>query len=111
MEELMLWNQENLNTLEPIERIAMLHNKFVAIHPFIDGNGRTGRLLMNLELMKAGFQVTILKAENRADYYRALALGDLGNYQPITEFIAKAVYETMERTLNLIYPNWIKELN
>ena len=111
MEELMLWNQENLNTLEPIERIAMLHNKFVAIHPFIDGNGRTGRLLMNLELMKAGFQVTILKAENRADYYRALALGDLGNYQPITEFIAKAVYETMERTLNLIYSNWIKELN
>ncbi len=111
MEELIRWNSENSDRLEPIERIAILHNKFVAIHPFIDGNGRTGRLLMNLELMKAGFQVTILKAENRVAYYRALAKGDLGNYQIITEFIAQAVYETMERTLNIIQPNWKEEMS
>lgn len=105
MEDLIQWNQQ-AQTLHPIARIAQLHSRFVAIHPFIDGNGRTGRLLMNLELMKAGFQVTILKAERRMDYYRALAQADEGNYQPITHFIAEAVKETMERTLNIIEPNW-----
>lgn len=111
MEELIRWNRENLDRLSPIERIAILHNKFVAIHPFIDGNGRTGRLIMNLELMKAGFQIAILKAENRINYYRALAEGDEENYAPIIEFVAQAVYETMERTLNLIYPNWINDIH
>lgn len=106
MEALIAWNMQNLNSLNPIERVAILHSRFVAIHPFIDGNGRTGRLLLNLELMKAGYQVAVLKAENRADYYRALAQADNGNYRPITEFIASAAIATMVRTLDIIAPNW-----
>lgn len=102
MQALIAWNQTELNRLNPIERIAMLHSKFVAIHPFIDGNGRTGRLILNLELMKAGFQVCILKAEQRAEYYRALSLADNGDYAAIVEFIANAVMETMTRTLDII---------
>lgn len=109
MEELIKWNTENQH-LHPVERAAILHSKFVGIHPFIDGNGRTGRLILNLELMKAGFQVTILKADKRVDYYRALAQADLGNFQAIIDFVAEAVKETMERTLSVINPDFSQEL-
>lgn len=109
MEALIQWNAEHQH-LHPVERAAILHSKFVAVHPFIDGNGRTGRLIMNLELMKAGFQVAILKAENRVDYYRALSQADLGNYQPMITFLAEAVNDTLVRTLNIINPDFRQDL-
>ncbi len=56
----------------PLERAARLHLYFVKIHPFVDGNGRTARLLMNLDLMKTGLQPVVIKAENRLAYYEAL---------------------------------------
>ena len=52
MEQLMKWYENEAQKLHPVERGAMLHAIFVGIHPFIDGNGRTSRLLLNLELMK-----------------------------------------------------------
>ena len=58
--------------LHPVERGAMVHAIFVGIHPFIGGNGRTSRLLLNLELMKDGFPPVIIKVENRLAYYEAL---------------------------------------
>ena len=63
MEELIEWNNKK-QSLHPIERIAQLHNRFVGIHPFIDGNGRTGRLIMNFELLKSGYQIAIIKLNN-----------------------------------------------
>lgn len=102
MSELLAWNAEQLGKIHDVQRIAILHSRFVGIHPFIDGNGRTGRLILNLELMKAGFQVCILKAENRAEYYRALSLADKGDYEAIGEFIATATYATMKRTLTIM---------
>jgi len=56
----------------PLERAARLHIDFVKTHPFVDGNGRTARLLMNLDLMKAGLQPVIIKAADRLNYYEAL---------------------------------------
>lgn len=50
----------------------MLHSIFVGIHPFIDGNGRTSRILLNLELVKAGFPAVDIKIKNRLAYYEAL---------------------------------------
>ena len=110
MEELVRWNNAQIGISNPVERAAVLHSRFVEIHPFIDGNGRTGRLILNLELMKAGYQVAILKAENRTDYYRALSQADNGNYQAIIAFIAEALQETMRRTLNIIDENWQTQL-
>lgn len=55
-----------------IERAAKVHADFVGIHPFIDGNGRTSRLLMNLELLKAGYPPCVITVENRLAYYEAL---------------------------------------
>jgi Fic family protein len=55
-----------------VERAAMLHTDFVKIHPFIDGNGRTARLLLNFELMKEGYPPIVIKKEERLRYYNAL---------------------------------------
>ena len=69
MEQLLenYWN----NTEHMITRLARFHIEFEGIHPFIDGNGRTGRLLINLELMKAGYPPIDIKFADRAAYYNA----------------------------------------
>ena len=54
-----------------ITRLALFHIEFEGIHPFVDGNGRTGRLLVNLELMKAGYPPIDIKFKDRAAYYNA----------------------------------------
>lgn len=72
MEDMINWYKIEGSYLNAIERGAMLHAIFVGIHPFIDGNGRTARLLLNLELMKDGYPPVIIKAENRLAYYEAL---------------------------------------
>ena len=72
MENLIGWHQSQGAVLHPVERAARLHADFVKIHPFVDGNGRTARLLMNLELMKSGFPPVVLPVEKRLEYYEAL---------------------------------------
>ncbi|WP_336938439.1 Fic family protein [Acinetobacter modestus] len=66
------WYNTEAHNLHPIERAAKVHADFVGIHPFVDGNGRTSRLLMNLELMKAGYPPSVITVENRLAYYEAL---------------------------------------
>ncbi|MGN1319151.1 MAG: Fic family protein [Lachnospirales bacterium] len=62
-------SKENIN---PIELAAWTHGEFVKIHPFIDGNGRTSRLIMNYQLMSKGFLPISIKKENRFEYYKTL---------------------------------------
>ena len=66
------WYNTEADLIHPIARAAKVHADFVGIHPFIDGNGRTSRLLMNLELMKAGYPPCVITVENRLAYYEAL---------------------------------------
>ena len=66
------WYNAEADLIHPIARAAKVHADFVGIHPFIDGNGRTSRLLMNLELMKAGYPPCVITVENRLAYYEAL---------------------------------------
>ena len=74
LEKLMIM-YKSWNNLHPIIKAGLLHGEFVKIHPFIDGNGRTSRLLMNFEVMKEGFPPIIIKKEKRFDYYEALDKG------------------------------------
>ena len=71
MEKLIL-NYKTWNKYHPIIRAALLHGELVKIHPFVDGNGRTSRLIMNLDLMKHGFNPVIIKKENRLQYYEVI---------------------------------------
>lgn len=72
MERFINWYQHEGQRLHPIERAAIIHIDFVGIHPFIDGNGRTARLLLNFELMKNGYPPIVIQKENRSEYYTAL---------------------------------------
>ncbi len=72
MAQLVDWYNSEAYKLHPVERAAKMHVDFVGIHPFLDGNSRTSRLLMNLELLKAGYLPCVITVENRLAYYEAL---------------------------------------
>ena len=83
MEDFCAWCAGAAANLHPVERAARMHADFVNIHPFVDGNGRTARLLMNLELLRAGFPVVIVPVEARSAYYANLdAVAVQGEYAP-----------------------------
>lgn len=91
------WYRGAAQNLHPVERAARLHADLVIIHPFRDGNGRTSRLIMNLELMRAGFPTVIIPVENRAVYYENLDLvGINADYNPFTEQVVKLVAQSFE---------------
>jgi len=79
------------------EEIARLHNHFERIHPFLDGNGRTGRLLMNLVLVRLGHPPVIIFKRQRDSYLSALQKSDAGDHGPLGEVIARAMIENLNR--------------
>ena len=86
-----------------IERATWLHSDFVRIHPFVDGNGRTARLLMNLDLMKSGFQPIIIKASDRLAYYEALDKAHTqGQIEDFLHLVIAAEKEAIEAILSLV---------
>ena len=94
MTALLHWYDTVAASLHPVVRAARLHLDFVKIHPFVDGNGRSARLLLNLELMKAGFPAIVLPVERRLAYYSALDTAHVeGNEAPFLELIAECVKE------------------
>jgi len=103
--ELLQTLRQNPEELRPIELAAFFHHKLVYIHPFLDGNGRTARLLMNVVLMRSGYPFTILLKVDRPKYLRTLSEADNGNMVPFANFIAKCV----ERSLDLYLLTFEKE--
>lgn len=95
-------NLPSLRKLHPVEYAAMLHLHFVNIHPFIDGNGRTARLLMNLALLQAGYPITIIPPIIRGDYISALRDSNKGDNQPFINFISCCVWESQREYLRLL---------
>ena len=80
-----------------VERLAIVHNGFERIHPYLDGNGRTGRLLLNLLLVRLGYPLAIVFKNERARYLKAMRKGDQGDYGPLGELIARAVTNNLYR--------------
>lgn len=103
MNALITWYETEAQQLHPITRGAMLHVIFVGIHPFIDGNGRTSRLLLNLELMKNGYPPIVIKVENRLAYYNALDKSHvMKDYQDFIMLVASEVEASLDLYLSAI---------
>jgi len=89
MQNLIRWYRQNRKTLNPFELAILLHTKFEIIHPFVDGNGRVGRALMNFILERSGYPTLYLGREHRAAYLDALVRADDEEFAPIV----KTLYE------------------
>lgn len=85
--------------IHPVLRAAELHYDFVAIHPFVDGNGRTARLLMNFLLMRLGYPITIIDVADRAEYLMVLEHANKGDFIPFTSFVSKSVERSIRRLI------------
>jgi Fic family protein len=86
----------------PVEFAAIIHKELVTIHPFIDGNGRAARLLMNLALLQAGYPVTIIPPIFRRDYLDTLSMTHKGDDGPFINFISGVCYESSKEYLRLL---------
>ena len=98
--DLQAWAQSTATpTLHPITHAAVHHAWFERIHPFTDGNGRVGRLVLNFMLIQRGYPPAVILASQRRRYLRALETADNGNPNPLTEVVARAVAGTLSRFL------------
>lgn len=104
MKELIKWTRDEQSRYHPIEFAALLHHRFAQIHPFLDGNGRSARLLMNLFLMKAGYPLVIILKNDRQKYYRVLRQADDGRYKGLIQFIGQAALRSLNLYLDAIQP-------
>jgi Fic family protein/DNA-binding XRE family transcriptional regulator len=105
MEDYFIWYETHKNTLHPIVLAAELHERLVTIHPFIDGNGRTSRLVMNLILLQYGYVIANIKGDydSRMQYYNALETAQTkNNKEDFLLFIAQIEKESLERYLAII---------
>lgn len=102
MEKLIL-TYNTWSEYHPIIQAALLHGELVKIHPFVDGNGRTSRLLMNLVLMNNGYNPVIIKKESRLKYYEALDKAHTtGNYTDFVKLVTKLEIEMLKKYLELL---------
>src|SRR6266700_5569920 len=81
---------------EPVTRAAIAHHGFEAVHPFPDGNGRVGRLLLNLMLMREGYPPALVLKDWRIRYIHTLQEGNIGNYSPLVNLVGQAVEASLD---------------
>ncbi len=98
MKDLVDWYRLQLKQkeLNPILLAAEFHYKYIRIHPFDDGNGRTARILMNFILMQFGFPPVIIKTQDKENYFAALRQADAGIFEPFVEYIAENLNHSLE---------------
>ena len=102
MEKLII-NYNNWNKYHPIIKAALLHGELVKIHPFVDGNGRLSRLVMNLSLMKSGYLPVVIKKEKRIEYYDALDKAHItGDYSDFIRIVVDAEIDMLEKYLEIV---------
>lgn len=96
------WFTGTAGTLHPVERAIQAHIELVNIHPFIDGNGRTARLLLNVILMQHGYAITLVPPVLRAQYIRGTADANKGNVVGFYKFMAERIIESQREYLRLV---------
>ena len=105
MREAIAYMQNLYGTVHPIAYAALIHKRLVDVHPFIDGNGRTARLLMNLALLQAGYGIAIIPPVRRGEYIETLRISQRENRpdnDPFIALIAECVIETQKDYCRLL---------
>jgi Fic family protein len=106
MQELVAWiNSAEAAELHPVERAALAHFRLVHIHPFVDGNGRTARLLMNLILIREGYPPAVIRHGRRPEYYDALDQAHQGEVAPFVTLIAGEAERSLDIWLEMVGGN------
>lgn len=100
IDEWLAWLEGEGRRYEPVTRAAIAHHGFLAVHPFLDGNGRTARLLLNLLLLRAGYPPALLLQEWRLGYLEALAQADRGRYGPLLTILGRGVESGLDLYLD-----------
>ncbi|MBI2175780.1 Fic family protein [Candidatus Woesearchaeota archaeon] len=106
MNELISWYHDN-EKIHPLERAAILHGKFEAIHPFEDGNGRVGRLLINVMLMSNGYPPLIVRKTHRIAYLACLEAFDHGYSDKLKRFLIEKYKATYKKFFE-VYVRYLK---
>eukprot|EP01124_Arcella_intermedia_P005312 TRINITY_DN13134_c0_g1_i1.p1 TRINITY_DN13134_c0_g1~~TRINITY_DN13134_c0_g1_i1.p1 ORF type:complete len:123 (+),score=19.07 TRINITY_DN13134_c0_g1_i1:583-951(+) len=100
MNELIMWANDNEDKVHPVHLSAVLHYNFVRIHPFADGNGRVGRLLGNIALLRNSFTPAVIYPKDKNEYISTLATGhQKQDLTPFTTFIAKALLSSQRELI------------
>jgi Fic family protein/DNA-binding XRE family transcriptional regulator len=105
MEDFFIWYETNKNKMHPILLAGEMHERLVTIHPFIDGNGRTSRLVMNLILLQHGYVIANIKGDydSRMRYYNALEIAQTKHKkEDFLLFVAQIEKESLERYISII---------
>lgn len=99
LQKLFAWYKNSRGNVHPFERAVIFHNRFEHIHPFTDGNGRIGRLILNWMLLKDGYGVILFKNQNRKAYFSALDKGDEGRHRNILTLATKTYQNTISHII------------
>lgn len=103
MSKLIEWYENSAPDLHPVERSAHIHTHFAGIHPFIDGNGRVARLLLNFELLKSGFPAIVIEEKDRSIYYDGISQAILSNdYALLINMISNKLKEAFDEYWRLL---------
>lgn len=98
LEEMIKWHNKNKNKFKPLALAGILHNQFEKIHPFEDGNGRVGRLLLNFILLRNKYPPVNILLKDRAEYYKILQKYSKENdLKPTMKFLVKQYRKTLKR--------------
>jgi len=111
MRELMDWYRASKDDpdIHPLVLSAVLHHRFVAIHPFDDGNGRMARLLMNLIFFQNEYPPAVIRLDDRNAYYLALSQADAGDLKPFVEYIGECLIHSFNICLKAAKGESIEE--
>ncbi len=98
LKDMIIWYNKNKSKFKPLVLAAIIHNQFEYIHPFQDGNGRVGRLLLNFILLKKKYPPISITLEDRAEYYATLQEYQKNqNLKPAVEFLVKQYRKTLRK--------------